>query len=64
MSLSNRRWEEIALITSFLDVVSPGSFPITMERETLRVICENYSIGVGHTDIQSITAQLRRVYQA
>ena len=64
MSLANRRWEEIALISSFLDVVTPRSFPIVLERETIKVVCENYNVIMTQGDIQSIQTQLRRVYEA
>lgn len=64
MNLANRRWEEIALISSYFDTVTPGSFPIVLELETIKVVCESYSIQVGHTDLQSISTQLRRVYEA
>ena len=64
MNLANRRWEEIALISSFFDVVTPRSFPIVLERETIKVVCQNYNVVVSQSDIQSIQTQLRRVYEA
>ena len=64
MNLANRRWEEIALISSFFDVVTPRSFPIVLERETIKVVCQNYNVVVSQSDIQSIKTQLRRVYEA
>ena len=64
VTFSNRRWEEIALISSFLDVVTPRSFPIVLERETIKVVCENYNVIMTQGDIQSIQTQLRRVYEA
>ena len=62
--LANRRWEEIALISSYFDIITPGNFPIILERETIKVVCQNYSIQIGHTDLQSISTQLKRVYEA
>ena len=53
-----------ALISSFFDVISPQNFPITLERETIKVICETFSVIIGHDDVQSITAEFRRVYEA
>ena len=64
VSFLNRRWEEIALISSFFDVISPQNFTITLERETIKVICETFSVGIGHDDVLSITAEFRRVYEA
>ena len=62
MNLANRLWEEIALIASYFDVVQPGSFDIRLERETVKVNLESYRVLVGHDSVQSISAQLRRVY--
>ena len=56
--------EEIALISSFFDVISPQNFDITLERETIKVICETFSVQIGHDDVQSISAEFRRVYEA
>ena len=62
MNLANRLWQEIALIASYFDVVQPGSFDIRLERETVKVNLESYRVLVGHDSVQSISAQLRRVY--
>ena len=62
VQLANRRWEEIALISSFLDNISPQSFSIVLERETFKVVCDGYSVNIGHDDVQSISMELRRVY--
>ena len=62
MNLANRRWEEIALISSFVDSTSPGHFNITLELETIKVVCDTYSVNIGHDAVQSISMQLRRVY--
>ena len=64
VTFTNRRWEEIALISSFFDVISPQNFDITLERETIKVICETFSVQIGHDDVQSISAEFRRVYEA
>jgi phage-related protein len=63
VTLSNRIWQEIALISSFFDVVHPQSFQINMERENFRVVVDTYSVMVGHDDVQSISAELSRVYE-
>ena len=62
MNLANRRLEEIALISSFVDTTSPGHFNITLELETIKVVCDTYSVNIGHDAVQSISMQLRRVY--
>jgi phage-related protein len=62
VQLANRRWEEIALVSSFLDNKTPQSFPITLERETFKVVCDSYNVNIGHDDVQSISMELRRVY--
>ncbi len=62
VNLANRRWEEIALISSFLDTKTPQSFSIILERETLKVVCDTYSVNIGHDDVQSLSMELRRVY--
>ena len=62
MNLTNRNWQEIVLISSYFDVIQPASFDIRLERETIKVALDNYSIQIGHDTVQSITAQMRRVY--
>ena len=47
---------------SFLDNKTPQSFPITLERETFKVVCDSYNVNIGHDDVQSISMELRRVY--
>ena len=64
VTLSNRIWQEIALISSFFDVIHPQSFQINMERENFKVVLDTYSVRVGHDDVQSISADLSRVYEA
>jgi len=64
VTLSNRIWQEIALISSFFDVIHPQSFQINMERENFKVVVDTYSVIVGHDDVQSISAELSRVYEA
>jgi phage-related protein len=64
VTLSNRIWQEIALISSFFDVIHPQSFQINMERENFKVVLDTYSVMVGHDDVQSISADLSRVYEA
>lgn len=64
VTLSNRIWQEIALISSFFDVIHPQSFQINMERENFKVVVDTYSVMVGHDDVQSISAELSRVYEA
>ena len=63
MNLANRLWQEIALIAVYFDIIQPASFTIRLERETVRVALNTYSINIGHDDVQSITATMRRVYR-
>ena len=64
ITLSNRIWEEIALISSYFDIIQPQSFSINLEKQTgIKVVLETYSVMVGHDDVQSISAELRRVYE-
>lgn len=63
MSIKNRNWYEIELISAFFDVVTPENFSITYQRETIKVVCEEYSISAIEPDIQSISTTLRRVYE-
>ena len=62
MNLANRLWQEIALISVYFDEIQPESFLIRLERESVRVALESYSINIGHDDVQSISAQMKRVY--
>jgi phage-related protein len=64
MNLSNRLWQEIVLIGVYFDTIQPSSFNITLERETVLVSLKSYSINIGHDSVQSISAQLKRVYSA
>ena len=64
MNLANRLWQEIVLIGIYFDTIQPSSFNITLERETVLVSLQNYSINIGHDSVQSISAQLKRVYTA
>lgn len=64
MNLANRLWQEIVLIGIYFDTIQPSSFNITLERETVLVSLKNYSINIGHDSVQSISAQLKRVYTA
>ena len=63
MNINNRTWEEIELISAFLDVKTPKSFSITLQREPINVVCDSYSLTAAQSSIHSISAELRRVYE-
>ena len=63
MTINNRKWQEIALISSFFDTKTPQSFEITLQRESIKVVCESYSVQMDQPDIHSISTELRRVYE-
>ena len=63
IQIKNKNWYEIELISAFFDVITPASFPITLQREDIKVVCESYSITSNEPDVQSISTTLRRVYE-
>lgn len=63
MNINNRTWEEVELISAFLDIKTPKSFPITLQRESILVVCDSYSLTAIQSPIHSISAELRRVYE-
>tara|TARA_B100000035_G_scaffold25638_1_gene20113 strand:- start:20258 stop:20776 length:519 start_codon:yes stop_codon:yes gene_type:complete len=63
IKFNNRPWEEIELISAFLDVKTPENFTITIHQEDIKVVCDDYSVTVTQNENQSLTANLRRVYE-
>lgn len=64
ISFNNRLKAEINTIADFLDAQPPASFSFYIGEDTVKVVCDTYSISYGHDDVYSLSAQLRRVYEA
>ena len=62
-SFVNRDWTEIETIAAFFDAKAARNFTITLQREAIKVLCENYSITHSRNDIHTLTVELRRVYE-
>lgn len=60
---NNRTWEEIEVIAAFLDAKAARSFNIVLQRETLKVVCENYNVVYTQPTVHSLSANLKRVYE-
>lgn len=60
---SNRAWQDIETISAFLDAKAARSFDIVLQRETLKVICENYNITYTQPNVHTLSANLKRVYE-
>jgi len=64
ISFNNRSDEEVDAIADYFDAIAPASFNFYIGDDTVKAVCENYSITYGHTESYSLSAQLRRVYEA
>jgi phage-related protein len=62
-AFKNRPWEEIEVLSAFLDAKAGLSFDAIVSEETVRVVCENYEINYGQNDIHSLTGNFRKVYE-
>ena len=62
-AFKNRPWEEIEVLSAFLDVKAGLSFDAIISEETVKVICENYDINYGQNDIHTLTGNFRKVYE-
>jgi len=60
---SNRVWQEIEIISAFLDAKAGRSFNIVLQRETLKVVCENYNVTYTQPNVHTLSANLKRVYE-
>lgn len=60
---SNRVWQEIEVISAFLDAKAGRSFDIVLQRETLKVTCENYNVTYTQPNVHTLSANLKRVYE-
>lgn len=67
LSFNNRSAEEINLIAAFLDLKAGLKFnfviPNLADSETIKVVCETYSISYIQETIHSLQTTLRRVYE-
>ena len=62
-SFKNRPWEEIEVLSAFLDVNAGLNFNAIISEETVKVVCENYDINYGQNDIHTLTGNFRKVYE-
>lgn len=62
-AFKNRPWEEIEVLSAFLDVKAGLSFDAIISEETVKVVCENYEINYGQNDIHTLTGNFRKVYE-
>lgn len=62
-AFKNRPWEEIEVLSAFLDVKAGLSFDAVISEEIVRVVCENYDINYGQNDIHTLTGNFRKVYE-
>ena len=62
-AFKNRPWEEIEVLSAFLDVKAGLSFDAIISEETVKVVCENYDINYGQNDIHTLTGNFRKVYE-
>jgi phage-related protein len=62
-SFKNRPWEEIEVLSAFLDIKAGLSFDAVISEETVKVVCENYDINYGQNDIHTLTGNFRKVYE-
>lgn len=62
-AFKNRPWEEIEVLSAFLDLKAGLSFDAIISEETVKVVCENYDINYGQNDIHTLTGNFRKVYE-
>ena len=67
ISFKNRSAAEINKIAEFLDAYTGKNFTFRVTNhsgtEVLKVVCETYSISYPNTELHSLSAKLRRVYE-
>jgi len=54
-AFKNRSWEEIEVLSAFLDLKAGLSFDAIISEETVKVVCENYDINYGQNDLHTLT---------
>ena len=60
---SNRDWEEVELLSALFDAKAAQSFNIVLQRESLKVVCDDYNIMYSQSTVHTISANVRRVYE-
>jgi len=60
---SNRDWEEVELLSALFDAKAAQSFNIVLQRESLKVVCDDYNVMYSQSTIHTISANVRRVYE-
>ena len=63
ITFNNRSSDEITVLAAFLDNKSGGNFDIVINGDTIKVAAEEYSIDYGQTSFNSLSTQLKRVYE-
>lgn len=63
VAFNNRTRAEINTIKDFLDATIPASFTASID-DTVKVVCEDYKISYPQPSVFSLSAELRRVYEA
>ncbi len=63
VSFRNRAKAEIDTIADFLDDQQPSSFTLSIGEDTVKVVCDSYSISYTNDAIYSLSSQFRRVYE-
>lgn len=63
ISFNGRSSDEIEVIAAFLDNKTGANFDIVINGDTIKVAAEEYSIGYEQSSINSLSTQLRRVYE-
>lgn len=64
VSFKNRSKAEINTIADFLDDQQPSSFTLNIGEDTVKVVCNSYSISYTNDAVYSLSSQFRRVYEA
>lgn len=63
VSFNNRNSAEIEVLAAFFDNKSGANFDIILNGDTIKVASEQYNIIYGQHSINSLSIQLRRVYE-
>lgn len=63
VSFTNRSAEDIELIAGYFDLKAGKNFNFTVRAETLKVVCESYSISYIQDSVYSLQTTFRRVYE-
>ena len=63
VSFNNRNSNEITVLAAFFDNKSGANFDIVINGATIKVAAEEYNVTYGQESINSLSIQLRRVYE-